>query len=139
MAATSLSVLFENLAGQLVADPAGFLRLNWSATPRTIADTQGLLNHLAQALQQRGWGRVLANQTEMLSFSPAEQQWISQEWLPRAVQTGGYRHAAIVVSTDTYARLATAYITTSMQGLPMRYRSFDQEAEAAAWLSQQPG
>ena len=139
MAVISLSVLFENPAGQLVADPAGFLRLNWLAAPRTIADTQSLLNYLAQALQQRGWGRVLANQTEMPSFSPAEQQWISQEWLPRAVRVGGYRYAAIVVSTDTYARLATAYITTSVQGLPMRYRSFDQEAEAVAWLSQQPG
>ena len=113
--------------------------MTWSDAPRTLADTQGLLNHLAQALRQRGWAKVLANQIAMRSFSPAEQEWISQEWLPQAVQAGGYRYGAIVVSTDTYARLATAYITTSVQGLPMRYRSFDQEAEAAAWLAQQPG
>ncbi|RYY19601.1 MAG: STAS/SEC14 domain-containing protein [Cytophagaceae bacterium] len=138
MAIASSPVLFENPAGQLAADPAGFMRMTWSGAPRTLADTQGLLTHLAQALRQRGWAKVLANQIDMRSFSPTEQEWISQEWLPQAVHTGGYRYGAIVVSTDTYARLATAFITTSVQGLPMRYRSFDQEAEAAAWLAQQP-
>ncbi|RZL10200.1 MAG: STAS/SEC14 domain-containing protein [Hymenobacter sp.] len=139
MAVASLSVFFENTAGHLAADPAGFLRMTWSGAPRTLADTQGLLTHLAQALRQRGWGKVLANQTKMNSFSPAEQEWISQEWLPQAVQASGYRYGAIVVSTDTYARLATAFITTSVQGLPMRYRSFDSEQAAVAWLRQQPG
>ena len=134
MAVASLSVLFKNPAGQLLADPAGFVRMTWSAAPRTLADTQGLLTQLAHALQQRGWGKVLADQTLMSSFSPAEQQWIAQEWLTPAVQESGYRYGAIVVSTDTYARLATAFITTNVQGLPLRYRSFDQEAEAAAWL-----
>lgn len=131
-------VLFQNAAGQLAADPAGFLRLTWVATPRTLADTQALLNHVTRALRQRGWAKVLGDQLAMRPFSAAEQQWVSQEWLPEAVQVGGYRLGAIVVSADTYARLATAYITTNVGGLPMRYRSFDAEAEALAWLLQQP-
>jgi hypothetical protein len=110
--------------------------MDWSGAERTLADTQGLLTHLSSALQQHGWHKVLANQTQMPSFSPAEQQWISQEWLPRAVQEGGYRYGAIVVSTDTYARLATAFITTNVGGLPLRYRSFDDAAQAIVWLSQ---
>lgn len=134
MTAATLPVLFENPAGQLAADPAGFMRMTWMAGPRTLADTQALLTQLAQALRQRGWGKVLANQTHMPSFSPAEQQWIAQEWLPVAVHSG-YRHGAIVVSTNTYARLATAFITTSVGGLPLRYRSFDSAAQATAWLA----
>jgi hypothetical protein len=133
--AAVLPVLFSNLAGQLAADPAGFLRMDWSGAKRTLADTQGLLTYMAQALQQRGWGKVLANQTLMPPFSPAEQQWI-QEWLPRAVHESGYRYGAIVVSTDTYARLATAFITTNVGGLPLRYRSFDDAAQATTWLLQ---
>jgi hypothetical protein len=133
--AAALSVLFSNPAGQLAADPAGFLRMDWSGAQRTLADTQGLLTHMAQALRQRGWGKVLANQTLMPPFSPAEQQWI-QEWLPRAVHESGYRYGAIVVSTDTYARLATAFITTNVGGLPLRYRSFDDAAQATTWLLQ---
>jgi hypothetical protein len=131
-------LLFTNAAGQLFADPAGFLRTHWAAEARTLADTQALFAHIAQALRTRGWGRVLINQVGMRPFSTAEQQWVAQEWLPEAVQQSGYRHGAVVVSTDAYTRLATAYITTSVRGLPLRYRSFDAEAEAVAWLRQQP-
>jgi hypothetical protein len=130
-------LLFTNAAGQLLADPAGFLRTTWTTQPRTLADTQALFTSMSTALHQRGWSRILINQVTMRSFSAAEQQWIGQEWLPRAVRSG-YRCGAVVVSTDIYARLATAFITTSVGGLPLRYRSFDQEAEAIAWLRQQP-
>ncbi len=109
--------------------------MDWSGAKRTLADTQDLLTHMAQTLQLRGWSKVLANQMLMPPFSQAEQQWI-QEWLPRAVHEGGYRYGAIVVSTDTYARLATAFITTNVGGLPLRYRSFDDAAQATAWLLQ---
>ena len=127
------TLIFSNTAGRLLADPANFLRAHWSDQPRTLADTQALFTNMTQALLRRGWSRILVNQVTMPSFSPAEQQWISQEWLPHAVQSG-YRYGAIVVSTDTYARLATAFITTNVGGLPLRYRSFDEEAQAIAWL-----
>lgn len=133
-----LTLLFSNAAGQLFADPAQLLRAHWTAQPRTLADTQALFTHMMQALLRHGWSRILVNQVAMRPFSPAEQQWVAREWLPYAVQQGGYRSGAVVVSTDTYARLATAYITTSVGGLPLRYRSFDAEAEALAWLLRQP-
>jgi hypothetical protein len=137
--AANLTFFFSNPAGRLMADPEGFVRAYWTAKPRTLADTQALFASMSGALQQRGWSRILVNQVSMRPFSPAEQQWITQEWLPLAVQQSGYRHGAVVVSTDIYARLATSFITTNVGGLPLRYRSFDQEAEALAWLRQQPG
>ncbi len=126
-------IFFQNAAGHLAADPLGFLRLTWAAAPRQLPETQALLSQLALALRQRGWSKVLGDQTQMPSFSPAEQQWVAQEWLPEAVRCG-YRHGAIVVSGDTYARLATAFITTNVGGLPLRYRSFDDATAAVAWL-----
>lgn len=137
--AVSAPLLFENPAGRLLAYPAGFIGMYWAAAPRALADTQALLNALAQALRQRGWGKVLAYQVNMQPFSSVEQQWISQEWLQPAVQESGYRYGAIVVSTNTYTRLATAFITTNVGGLPLRYRSFDSEDAAVAWLQQQSG
>jgi hypothetical protein len=133
-----LTLLFSNTAGQLFADPANFLRARWADQPRTLADTQALFANMTLALRHHRWSRILVNQVIMQPFSPAEQQWVSQEWLPHAVQQGGYRVGAVVVSTDAYTRLATAYITTNVGGLPLRYRSFDAEAEALAWLLQQP-
>ena len=138
MDVAALPLLFRNAAGQLWEDSAGFLRTHWTTQPRTLADTQALFTAMSDALWQRGWGRIMINQTEMRPFTSAEQQWVAQEWLPQAVQQAGYRHGAVVVSTDIYARLATAYVTTNVSGLPLRYRSFDQETEALAWLQQQP-
>ena len=131
-------VLFSNSAGRLLADPDGFLRAYWSAQPRALSDTQALFTGMGAALRQYGWGRILVNQVQMPPFSPAEQPWITQTWLPQAVQDSGYRYGAVVVAADIFARLATSFITTSVGGLPLRYRSFDAEADAVAWLGQQP-
>lgn len=132
------ALLFESATGQVLADPAGFLRLVWQAHPRQLADTQALLRAVSLHLRQRGWGRVLADQTHMPPFSPDEQHWISQEWLPNEAYASGYRHGAIVVSSQVLSRLATAYITSNQPVTGPRYRSFDDEATAVAWLLRQP-
>ena len=131
-------LLFKNKAGQLLADPAGFLRANWGTQPRILADTRDLFNAMQRQLQVHRWGRILITQVGMAPFTPAEQQWVAHEWLPQAVRAGGYRYGAVVVAHDVLVRLATAYVTTNVQGLPLVYRSFDSEAEAVRWLVQQP-
>lgn len=131
-------VLLQNAAGQVLVDPAGFLRLEWDSQPRTFAHIQAMFTTAAQALAQRGWSRILINQVAMIPFSPQEQQWISTEWLPAAVTVSGYRVGAIVVATNVLTRLATAFITTNVSGLPLRYRSFDTEEDAISWLLSQP-
>jgi hypothetical protein len=131
-------LLFKNTAGQLLADPAGFLRTNWSAQARTLTDTRDLFGNMQRQLERHRWSRILINQIGMTPFTQPEQQWVAHEWLPQAVQTGGYRHGAVVVSPDVLVRLATAYVTTHVQGLPLVYRSFDADADAARWLMQQP-
>ena len=132
------ALLFTNAAGQLLEDPAGFVRVHWGTQPRSLPDTQALLNQVPQQLQRQQESRILINQVGMRPFTPTEQQWIAYDWLPRAVQLGGYRHGAVVVSPDVLVRLSTAYITTNVQGLPLVYRSFDGEAEAVRWLLERP-
>lgn len=136
-ASSDFTILLHNAAGQLLAEPGGYLRLNWGDQPRAFADTSALLDAAAQALRQRGWGRILVDQTVMQPFSSREQLWISQEWLPAAVRDSGYRFGAVVVATNVLTRLATAFVTSTPE-LPLRYRSFGTEQEALAWLLQQP-
>lgn len=137
-AAVPVAILLKNNAGQVIVDPAGFLRLHWSDQPRIFADTCAMFTTAAAALVRYEWGRILINQVNMQPFSPQEQEWISQQWLPEAVRTSGYRFGAVVVATNVLTRLATAFVTTSFADLPLRYRSFDAEREAVTWLTQQP-
>jgi hypothetical protein len=131
-------VLLQNAAGQVVVESGNYLRLHWSNQPRTFADTCAMFTTAAAALERYAWGRILINQVNMRPFSPQEQQWISQQWLPEAVRTSGYRFGAVVVATDVLTRLATSFVTASFADLPLRYRSFDAESEAIAWLTRQP-
>lgn len=132
------AVYFENAAGRVLTDPAGFLRVVWSSRPRGPRDAEALFNSMTRALQQQRWSRILINQLTMHRFTPQEQAWVAQQWLPHAVREGGYRYGAVLVSPDVLTRLATAYITTQIQGLPLVYHSFDDEAAAVQWLLQQP-
>ncbi|TGE21279.1 hypothetical protein E5K00_13375 [Hymenobacter aquaticus] len=134
----ALKLYFENTAARLTQDPNGFLRVRWTSKARRLEETQAVFTHMRLALERFGWSRILIDQTAMLPFTTAEQQWISQQWLPRAVQEGGYRHGAVVVSPEVMVRLATSYITTQVLGLPLVYRSFEHETEAVQWLLSQP-
>lgn len=132
------ALFFENNAGQLLQDPAGFLRINWSTRARTLPELQDFCEHMLLAMQRNRWARALGNQREMTPFSAPEQQWVTQQWLPRMVREGGYRFGALIVSPNVMVRLATAYVTTNVQGLPLVYRSFETETAALQWLLQQP-
>lgn len=136
--AAPFTVLLTNTAGQVLVDPAGFLRLHWGSLVRSLADTQAMFTTAARALREYGWSRILVNQVHMLPFTPQEQLWISQEWLPAAVRQSGYRAGAVVVAGNVLTRLATAFVTASNPDLPLRYRSFDLEASAIEWLLAQP-
>ena len=131
------TVYFNNPACQLLEEPAGFLRAIWSREERNPTQFNAVFNHMIQALRRYGWSKILIDQRQMRAFTAAEQQWIAREWLPRAVLEGGYRHGAIIVSEDVFTRLATAYVTTAVQNLPLVYRTFPDEAAAVAWLRAQ--
>jgi hypothetical protein len=137
MVDSTLPILFDNPAGQLREDPTGFLRVNWGPGPRTLTDTGALFAAITRGLLKYRWSKVLVNQVHMQPFTTQEQLWIAQEWLPHAVQEGGYRYGAVVVSTNEFTRLATAFITVSVKGLPILYRSFDVEQQAIIWLTKQ--
>ena len=131
-------VLFANAAGQLREHPAGFLHATWENAPRTSLATRELFERMLLVLQHRRWSRILIDQSQMPAFTPDEQHWVAHDWLPRAV-AAGYRYGAVVVSPMALVRLATSFITTSVVGQPLTYRSFDSETEAESWLVQQAG
>ena len=80
---------------------------------------------------------MLINQREMSAFTPSEESWMINEWLPRAVQENGYRFGAVLVAHDVFARLAMSSVAVSSRKLGHLYRNFDEEEEAIKWLLRQ--
>jgi hypothetical protein len=134
MPAASRTLYFKNDAGSLWEEPQGYLRLDYSPGARDEAQFRALLTHARQALHRRGWSRMLVNQKDMKAFSPTEERWMIDEWLPQAVKEDGYRYGAIVVAHSVFARLATANLVLSSRQLGHVYRNFESDEAAVKWL-----
>lgn len=137
MSATTRTIYFKNNAGCLWEEPEGYLRLDYLPGPRQEAQFRALLTHVRQAMQRHGWGRLLVNQQEMAPFTPSEESWMVNEWLPQAVLENGYRYGAVVVAHDVFARLAMTGIVLTSRKLGHTYRNFEHPKEAADWLLSQ--
>ena len=134
MPSAARSLYFENNVGRLWEEPAGYLRLEYKPNPRETVQFRALLTHTAQALSRRQWAAILVDQRQMTPFNPAEQAWMSGEWLPKAVHEHGYRHGAVLVAHNVFARLAMTQLVFSTRDLPHLYRTFEDEGEALTWL-----
>jgi hypothetical protein len=133
MALTSTTLLFNNSAGRLLEDARGFLRVTWHPGVISSAERYELLNELLRALERSGCGKVLGDQRYMPPLTPAEQAWVAENWTPRAVSQGLYRHRAILTARDVAARRSIAGGVTLARG-HINYCYFDNETEAIAWL-----
>ena len=135
--AMAYRVYYENGVGRATDDSLGFARLTYREAPRTKEAFQALLGHVSRLLAQRGDGCLLVDQRLMQPFTPEEQTYVVEQWVPRAVQEGNYRFGAVVVAHNVFARLATSMVVTAVRDLPILYRYFEEEAEAVTWLLQQ--
>lgn len=134
MPAASRTIYFKNNVGCLWEEPEAYLYLEYYPGPREEVQFRALLTHVRQAMQRRSWSRMLVNQQQMSAFTPTEESWMMNEWLPQAVRENGYRHGAVVVAHDVFARLAMTGIVMTSRKLGHTYRNFEHEKEAISWL-----
>lgn len=127
---------FENVIGRLYAHPDGYALLRYHASPRSLLDVREGLIHVGRLLQRRGWHKFLSDQRQLLPFTENEQALILDYWQARHF-TMGPTIGAVLPSADGLAHHSFTHIWDQARGA-LRYRLFDDEAEAAAWLIAQP-
>jgi hypothetical protein len=131
------TIYFKNSAGCLWEEPAAYIRLDYYAGVRSETQFQALLTHAQQAMKRHGWTRMLVNQQAMSAFTPTEESWMINDWLPRAVRDAGYRYGAVVVAHNVFARLAMTGLVMTSRKLGHLYRNFEHEPDAITWLLEQ--
>ena len=134
MPQVSRSLYFENSIGRIWEEPEGYVRLEYRPSPRDAVQFRAILTHLMQALARHRWSKALIDQRAMAPYTPAELAWMSDEWLPRAVQEYGYRYGAALLAHDVFARLAMNQLMMATRNLAHSYRSFESDGEAVGWL-----
>ncbi|MBC6988667.1 hypothetical protein [Hymenobacter sp. BT491] len=127
---------FENALGRILEHADGYAWLHYHAGARNLADVQAFLVHTGRLLQRRGWHKMLSDQRLLKPFTEADQALILDYWRARRVEAGPVT-GAVLLSQDVFTRLSFSQIRHQANGV-LAYRLFEKEAEATAWLSQQP-
>ncbi|OON67642.1 hypothetical protein B0919_17615 [Hymenobacter sp. CRA2] len=103
-----------------------------------MVNLRATFEQVLRMLVRQGTGKVLIDRRLLHAMSEEEQQWITTQWLPRAMAEGGYRYAAWLPSRNVMTRLAAQQVVARVASRGPVYRLCETEAEAIAWLSSQP-
>ncbi|MBG8554344.1 hypothetical protein [Hymenobacter guriensis] len=124
---------YQNTAGQVAYSPAGYVQLNWSSERISLTDMQQLYEQALQLLRSTRVGKVVSEHGQRQPLSAEAQTWITQNWIPRAMQESNTHYCAIVEGHNPLHRLATQTIVSNAPA-GFHFQRFGTLREAAAWL-----
>jgi hypothetical protein len=133
---TQASLYFHNSLANVVEHPGLYVRVDWLPNPMFSSQLREVYEHILLLLQESGLTKVLADHQLMPAIMPCDQDWLNDNWIPRALQESGYRYCAVVDAHD----INTRHITTR---LVQRFRSrnqvtiahFSDSSAAENWLA----
>lgn len=135
----SETLSFQNEAGQLFYQvAAGVVRLAWSAERASLATIQEFYEQTLRLMLRTGSYKILSYHGQRAPLAGPAQEWLTSNWIPRAISQAGARYCAIVEGANPLHRLSTqSVVAAAPTGLA--FRRFAALAEAEAWLAQVRG
>lgn len=133
------TLYFQNTAGRLYYR-AGLqaVRLEWTPERITLPAIQEYYEQVLALLLSTGSQKILSCHGQRSPLPGPAQDWLTSNWIPRAIAQAGARYCAIVEGADPMHRLSTqSVVAASPSGL--QFRRFSELGEAEAWLSQARG
>lgn len=129
------SLHFHNPVAQIVEHHGQFIRVNWQAVPMFSTSLREIYEQLLRLLREARLDRVLCDHRCMPAIMPQDQDWLVNDWFPRAAAEGHYRYCAIVESQDVYNRLGTNHVVQRLRGtVPISVAYFAEVGAAEHWL-----
>ncbi|RYY15672.1 MAG: hypothetical protein EOO36_12315 [Cytophagaceae bacterium] len=127
------ALFFQNQAGVLYYQPAGYVRLAWGADRQPLETIQAFYEQVLALLTSTGVRRILSDHGQRAPLPLAVQEWLTTSWIPRAMNQARTQHCAIVEGADPLHRLSTqSVVSTSPTGF--QYKRFDNFGAADGWL-----
>ncbi|MGI4885136.1 MAG: hypothetical protein ACRYFR_09280 [Janthinobacterium lividum] len=124
---------FNNTAGQVYYHPAGHVRLAWNPGRVPLDVVQLYYEKALGVLLTTGARKILSDHGQRAPLQPAAQQWLTQNWIPRAMGQARTYHCAIVEGADPVHRLSTESVVTTAPK-DFVFKRFPGLTAAEAWL-----
>ncbi|TGE14380.1 hypothetical protein [Hymenobacter elongatus] len=131
---SNASLYFHNELATVIEHADGYARIDWNPVPISSSSLRAVYEHVLRLLRSRGFSKVLSDHLLMPPIQPDDQQWLIQDWAPRAVREAGYRHCAIIQAYAAANRLATTRVVQQLEPTMLTVRYFDDNRAAEQWL-----
>jgi hypothetical protein len=99
----------------------------------TSAQFRQISENILQLLIDQGASKVIADTTHLPIIASDDQQWVNEDWLPRAI-AAGYRACGMVNSRFYFSRVAVDNVVKKVTSDQFRVEYFDSQAAAREWL-----
>ena len=127
------TLYFQNVAGKLFYNPAGFVRLAWSAERLSVEVIKAYYEQVLALLLNTGSHKILSDHGQRAPLSGLAQQWLTGDWIPRAIGQARARYCAIVEGADPLHRLSTQSVVSAAPA-GILFRRFSAIDAAEDWL-----
>jgi hypothetical protein len=133
-------IYFESqhaLVEWMEADKIAFIE--WRGGYVDGADYRNVLIALVELMEQKGASKLLVDTRKAKVVTPADQEWVTSVWTPRATKAG-LKFTAMLVPESMVARMSlermrTKYTTPTGGGV----QYFSNADEGKKWLRSVPG
>ncbi|WP_201978690.1 hypothetical protein [Hymenobacter rubidus] len=127
------TIYFQSVVGKVSYHPAGFVRLAWGSGRASFEALQTYYEQVLELLRSTGTRKMLSDHGQRQPLSGQAQQWLTEQWIPRAIGQAQARYCAIVEGADPLHRLSTqSVVSAAPTGL--LFKRFSNVEDAEAWL-----
>lgn len=110
----------------------GCVHLDWNGFTKSH-QFQEACDFSLELLQEKKVSKMIADNTKSKVVSIEDQDWLTEDWFPRAYKVG-YRTSAVVVSTDVFNKVAVKNIVNKMDTGMFTVQYFESLDKAKVWI-----
>ncbi|TGE24459.1 hypothetical protein E5K00_04380 [Hymenobacter aquaticus] len=128
------SLYYHNELASVVEHADGYVRIDWNPVPIRSSSLRAVYEQVLTLLRQQGFAKVLSDHQLLPPIQPSDQEWLSQDWVPRAVAQAGYRCCALVQAHDVLSQISLTHIVRQLGPVPLIVRYFEDSSAAERWI-----
>jgi len=107
--------------------------IEWQGMPSSEEFQKGC-DTVILIMQEMKVSKILTDNSKAKLFSTRDQQWLNDNWLPRA-EKAGYRFSATVLgNSDAFVKYAAQSIANKRDPSKFQSKFFKTKEEAVTWL-----
>lgn len=109
------------------------VHIQWFGLPLSEEFRDGC-NKALELMKTHGISKILTDNSEANVFSTTDQNWLNEDWLPRAEKQGYKASATLIDKSHAFAKFAAQNIARKRDASKFANRIFESKVEALDWL-----